>query len=518
MKNKITKFLTILSIIFISLFIKSKNTYAFECVWNLKPTYIDFNYKNGTTKVNRILNSLDVNGNHEALYILVYDSNRAGSNFVLKEKYISSNKISIIDKFSSADFDNAALVNWASNGSCPNYVKIYKGSGLSGMEAKISNSDEFVKYLKNQYDVYSSPYGDDLYGNIEHKSMVFTNVGSTYPTKHLNEMINDRGTPIEKIKALQVDTGKSGMDKLYYESTKTAWYMYANSRIDQIDYANYDNKCKDEKNIDAHVTTLSVCLYDDISTFKIWFDTVSRWIFEEDYSSFKKYYRYANTGTLTQTQIDNNLNLFNADTGLTENKSEKDTLLKDKCLALCPRNATSLTNCQSGSTYQKCKSATDACKNMSSDSAYQTCLKGRMGEADYNSFINSYNSRMEELEKEESEYRQTIKDALSRVSAPDLDIEFNPYEVTCDDVAIFHTFYVILEIMAPILVILFGTIDYAKAVIASDVEKMQKAKKNFPKRLGLLLLFVFIPLIVSFLIGEFSSTNSSLMYCIINGG
>ena len=46
MKNKITKFLTILSIIFISFFIKSKNTYAFECVWNLKPTYIDFNYKN----------------------------------------------------------------------------------------------------------------------------------------------------------------------------------------------------------------------------------------------------------------------------------------------------------------------------------------------------------------------------------------------------------------------------------------------------------------------------------------
>ena len=111
-----------------------------------------------------------------------------------------------------------------------------------------------------------------------------------------------------------------------------------------------------------------------------------------------------------------------------------------------------------------------------------------------------------------------IADSLHSIKAPSLDVDFKPYEVTCDDVAIFHTFYVILEIMAPILVILFGTIDYAKAVMASDVEKMQKAKKNFPKRLGLLLLFIFVPLIVSFLIGEFSSTNSSLMYCIINGG
>ena len=71
--------------------------------------------------------------------------------------------------------------------------------------------------------------------------------------------------------------------------------------------------------------------------------------------------------------------------------------------------------------------------------------------------------------------------------------------------------------MAPILVILFGTIDYAKAVMASDVEKMQKAKKNFPKRLGLLLLFIFVPLIVSFLIKEFSGNSTNLMYCIING-
>lgn len=99
-----------------------------------------------------------------------------------------------------------------------------------------------------------------------------------------------------------------------------------------------------------------------------------------------------------------------------------------------------------------------------------------------------------------------------------LNIDFNnPVSLKCSEVEVFHTLYVMLEIAAPILVILFGTLDYAKAVMSSDVEKIEKSKKKFPKRVLLLVLFLFIPVIINFLVGSFSSTNANLMWCIIKG-
>ena len=73
-----------------------------------------------------------------------------------------------------------------------------------------------------------------------------------------------------------------------------------------------------------------------------------------------------------------------------------------------------------------------------------------------------------------------------------------------------------------ILVIVFGSLDYAKAVIASDVEKMEKSKKKFPMRVMLLLIFVFVPIIISITLKLYAQStkkdvNTSLMYCVING-
>ena len=63
---------------------------------------------------------------------------------------------------------------------------------------------------------------------------------------------------------------------------------------------------------------------------------------------------------------------------------------------------------------------------------------------------------------------------------------------------------------------MFGSLDYAKAVMASDIEKMEKSKKQFPKRLLLLIVFVLVPIFVRILI-SFTNTNTNLMECIISG-
>ncbi len=54
-----------------------------------------------------------------------------------------------------------------------------------------------------------------------------------------------------------------------------------------------------------------------------------------------------------------------------------------------------------------------------------------------------------------------------------------------------------VRILVPILIILLGTLDLAKAVIASDEEKMRKAQKDFLKRIILGVIIFFIPTLIN---------------------
>jgi large-conductance mechanosensitive channel len=58
----------------------------------------------------------------------------------------------------------------------------------------------------------------------------------------------------------------------------------------------------------------------------------------------------------------------------------------------------------------------------------------------------------------------------------------------------------IFMIAAPILLIVFGSIDFAKATLASDEQAMKKAGTNFGKRAIAAVLLFILPLIISFII------------------
>ena len=112
-------------------------------------------------------------------------------------------------------------------------------------------------------------------------------------------------------------------------------------------------------------------------------------------------------------------------------------------------------------------------------------------------------------------------------------ISTTDYELTCEDVEQLHLVWMILWIGAPALVIIMGTVDYFKAIVADDAEAMKKSKKKFPKRLIALIVLVFTPAIITVIVNfvyaakksdNNQSTNDnsklsdvSLMYCIING-
>lgn len=85
-----------------------------------------------------------------------------------------------------------------------------------------------------------------------------------------------------------------------------------------------------------------------------------------------------------------------------------------------------------------------------------------------------------------------------------------------------HRAIVLLEIVVPIGIIIMGSLDFLKAVVASDAEKMKTSQKQFISRLiaGALALMVFI--IIRFGVDIFSQGTDSqfgdCLNCVINGG
>lgn len=532
MKNKIIKFVTILSIIFISFFINQNKAEATECEYILIPPYINENsiatklqiqwtyYGNTTDTTIAKINSFLLKCNSEkgkCYFGIQTDDTLSG----LSNPYYSTKNI----KYDNLCSDYVRLdVNW--NGKTKNSVKAYDAQAFKSNVSLYKNGLD--KVYKNKVP-NNSLYGlitikADSFVNWIHEGLmdyiidvdglVFVNKkkSSNYPKTRLNEFntkMKERNHQNE-IASFPIDQNSKNektYTKDYYDATKSKWYTYMRNSIN-----------KNDDRADSIRRPL----------FLDWWNNVNRYVFEDDLELFKSYFVYlyeGQTDTMSENDYSHYLGAINAMIDYEDYSDDEDCLTSDPCASLCNTSASnyvcsgpSYTQCTIHSQqYQSCKNAYNSCKNVPA-SNYDSCMSGYMGSDAYNSLKQNNSSIRDELHQMQDDAIDRIADELHGVKAPDLDVDFDPYEVTCDDVAIFHTFYVILQIMAPILVILFGTIDYAKAVMASDVEKMQKAKKNFPKRLGLLLLFIFVPLLVSFLIGEFSSTNSSLMYCIINGG
>lgn len=70
----------------------------------------------------------------------------------------------------------------------------------------------------------------------------------------------------------------------------------------------------------------------------------------------------------------------------------------------------------------------------------------------------------------------------------------------------------IIQIAVPIGLILFGTIDMAKAVIAGDEKKMKEAQKPFVKRIISAIIVFLIPYIVTVVVG-LATSNTDYKGC-----
>lgn len=71
----------------------------------------------------------------------------------------------------------------------------------------------------------------------------------------------------------------------------------------------------------------------------------------------------------------------------------------------------------------------------------------------------------------------------------------------------------VLQIAVPIGLIVMGTIDMAKAVIAGDEKKMKEAQKPFIKRIIAAVIVFLIPIIVNMVLSFVTTGNSDWIDC-----
>lgn len=101
-----------------------------------------------------------------------------------------------------------------------------------------------------------------------------------------------------------------------------------------------------------------------------------------------------------------------------------------------------------------------------------------------------------------------------------LDLNKVKSKFNCKSFKFLHPYWVVLEILAPILVILFGTFDFVKSVMGSDEQKIIAARKKFPKRMiaGALMFFAFTIISIACGISANKAVNdTSLIRCIVTG-
>lgn len=74
----------------------------------------------------------------------------------------------------------------------------------------------------------------------------------------------------------------------------------------------------------------------------------------------------------------------------------------------------------------------------------------------------------------------------------------------------------LLRIIAPTIVILYGTFDLLKAMVASGEDKMKQAQSMLFRRIIIAICLFFVPALVSALLDLFASSGGDIEKCYFN--
>ncbi len=422
---------------------------------------------------------------------------------------VNNYKDKIHDLYPKVELEEYLIQN---NNECPKYLNLKKGAGRElgkiaaglfsfPLSASITNrvmepatEQEFIENLKNNS------------GNIDN---------STVPTLGLHKFI----VPLYSIK--KEENGKtteefssSTMQK-YVDTTLDGWYTILEEN------KQYINTCSGSGSHSGgggrgKNSSSSCNLYYQASRYldAIGIDGNLRNLANKN--KFDVLYKQVEQVGLVSEKLSSEIEKEKA---LDDTKTELANLNQNICNVYCVySDDTSKEHCiNENSDYKKCTNCYNSCTNVPS-SELEKCLIGCMGESEYNNLINLADKYKNELQQE----IEKTTSSLYKINVPTLSgISFKSYKVQCSDFSILHIFWQIVTISAPILTILFGILDYGKAVISSDEEKIRKSWKKFPKRLLALIILIIVPILISIVVSNFGTNDgvkdTSILKCVVNG-
>lgn len=185
---------------------------------------------------------------------------------------------------------------------------------------------------------------------------------------------------------------------------------------------------------------------------------------------------------------------------------------------------------QAESTFSsKCETSIDLCHINNNDATKWDCVRNQMipgcrerflvgtperdaCEGSITNVVNENISYLNDVERHNNE----IRNAEISISNFRINIDKLTDKINCEDISWAHGIYVFIIILAPILVILLGSFDFAMAMISSDQEKMNKFKDKFKKRIISLLLLILVPILVNIIVGSFG-LGDTLLKCVVKG-
>ena len=109
------------------------------------------------------------------------------------------------------------------------------------------------------------------------------------------------------------------------------------------------------------------------------------------------------------------------------------------------------------------------------------------------------------MAREKTEYEKSCEEQEVCQS----DALFGNVECECSVAWLLQKLLNYIKILGPTFAILFGSIDFVKAIITSDEESMKKTEVKFAKRIVAAMVLFFIPLFVEIVLGLFGITGTA---------